>query len=172
MNQQYFDRLGHIRCANGEPNYLKLKGLQFRLEAKHVEGGYEITLLVFSEKKTWTRKFEKLLAHAFYGHCCEGGMSPKPDNPELLALAEKKGLNAEEAAVRAVGNTMVKNGAKLVAFHSYHSEAESLEFVLSFPSYFDSVRIPVSVIPEENFSYDADESLRDLAEDYVATHGD
>ena len=173
MNEKYFDQLGHIKCANGDPDYLKLNGLQFRLEAKHVEQGYEVTLCVFSEAKTWTRKFERLLTHAFSGlNCCEGGMSPKPDNRELLDLAEKKGLTAKEAAARAMGNTMVRNGAKLAAFHTDHSEAESLEFVLSFPSYLDSVRIPISVIPEENFSYDAEAAVRDLVEDYVAAHGD
>ena len=169
MNEKYFDQLGHIKCANGEPDYLKLNGLQFRLEAKHGAGGYEVTLCVFSEKKTWTRRFERLLGHDFYGlNCCEGGMSPKPDNPELLALAKEKGLTAEEAAARAVGNTMVKNGAKLVAFHS-DAEGESLEFILSFPSYVDFVRIPVSDIPEENFSYDAEAADHDFLEDRIVS---
>jgi len=93
-------------------------------------------------------------------------MSPKPDSVELLAFAEKVGMKAEEAAARAVGNTMVMNGAKLVAFHS-DAEEESLEFVLSFPSYIDFVRIPVSVIPEENYSYDSEASTRDMLEDFT-----
>lgn len=163
MNQKYFDSLGHIKCTVRDPELLKLKGLKFRLEGNYLgekDRRLVMILVIMPESGSEsTRTFEKLLSHYFGGNCCEGGWSPNPNNPELAPFAKASGLSDKQLLARIVGNTLVKNGAKVEVVYNEEDEDE-LEFLLTFTGYADYVRFPVSRLPDGKVFYDEEEARR------------
>lgn len=140
MNQKYFDSLGHIKCTVGDPELLKLKGLRFRLEGNYLgekDKRLVMTLVIMPDNRSEsTRTFERLLSYYFGGNCCQGGWSPNPNNPELAPFAKASGLSDEQLLARIIGNTLVKNGAKLEVAYRDEGGGE-LEFLLSLTGYSD-----------------------------------
>jgi len=168
MDQKYFNRLGRIKCANGEPDYLRISGFHFRLEAMDIGNpGYKVALVVSCKKQVWHKEFDRILGEIVWGRGRFRDMNPDLGDSELSALAKANGMTAKKVAARVAGNTMVTNGAKLVVFYC-EDDVECLEFVLSFRTFLNSIRIPVGEIPIPNFSYDYEAAGSDYHESVVA----